>query len=131
MLKLLYRLQKYDTRTISLGGRSYRAIIADTPTKRAIGLMFRASLPKGSCMLFTFASAGYHSVWMHNMRFPIDVAWLDGKGVVVDTRAGLKPCTSMLNCPQHSPKSPASYMIELNAGEMKRKNIKTGTAARI
>jgi uncharacterized membrane protein (UPF0127 family) len=82
-------------------------------------------------MLFIFGSPGYPAIWMHNMRFPIDIAWLDEKGVVVDARAGLKPCRSMFACPQYSPKAEASYVIELNAGEMKRGKIKAGSRARI
>ena len=126
MLSLLYKLQKYDTKTIRIGGKSYRAIIADTGVKRAIGLMFRESLPPGSCMLFVFGSPGYHTIWMRNMRFPIDAIWLDGNGVVIDAKSNLEPCRSMLACPQYSPKRQASYLIELNAGVLKREKNKGG-----
>ena len=88
-------------------------------------------MPKGSCMLFRFGSPGYHALWMHNMRFPIDVLWLDEKGVVVDLKENLKPCKSMLDCPQFSPRKEASYVMELNAGEIKRSKLRAGSVARI
>ncbi len=131
MLKLLYRMQKYDTRTISIAGKRYSAIVADTSTKRAIGLMFRESLPEGSCMLFLFGGPGYHSIWMRNMKFPIDVAWLDKDGLVLDTKTNIKPCQSLFDCPQYSPKVQAHYLIELNAGELMKNKIKEGSTAKI
>ena len=124
-------MQKYRTRAIAIGGIGYRAVIADTSVKRAIGLMFRERLEKGTCMLFVFGSPGYHGIWMHNMRFPLDVLWLDRNGIVVDKRENLEPCESMLECPQHQPKGPASYIIELNAGEIGKKKIRAGARARI
>jgi uncharacterized membrane protein (UPF0127 family) len=131
ILKLLYGMQKYKTKTISVSGKSYQAIIADTSIKRAIGLMFRESLPKGACMLFIFRSAGHHAIWMRNMKFPIDVIWLNEKLEVVDSKAQIKPCESILSCPEYSPSEMASYLIEFNAGVTKREKIRAGSKARI
>jgi uncharacterized membrane protein (UPF0127 family) len=124
-------MQRYGTKEIGLAGRSYNALMADTSTKRAVGLMFRERLPKGTCMLFRFGYSGYHALWMHNMKFPIDVLWLDGKGAVVDMKEGLEPCKSMFNCPQYAPRKEASYVVELNAGEIRRLGLKAGSAVRI
>ena len=130
-MKLLYKLQKYDTRPITIGRKKYTAIIADTSTKRAIGLMFRSSLPKNSCMLFIFGFSGRHAIWMQDMKFPIDAAWLDKKGTIIDTRENLKPCKSIFSCPQYSPKGEANYLIELAAGETRRQNLRSGIRAKI
>jgi uncharacterized protein len=105
--------------------------MADTSTKRAIGLMFRQHLPGGSCMLFTFGHSGYHAIWMRNMRFPIDALWLDSKGVVVDVRENLKPCSSLFDCPQYEPKEQAYYLIELSAGAARKEKIRAGSKARL
>ncbi len=131
MLGLLYRMQKYETRTVGIAGKRYKALVADTGVKRAIGLMFREGLPKGTCMLFIFGFPGRHSIWMHNMRFPIDAVWLDSKGVVIDLKENLEPCASMLGCPQYAPGGQASYLMELGAGTIKREKIRAGTVARI
>jgi len=115
---------------VTISGKTYKAIIADTGTKRAIGLMFRERLPKDSCMLFLFGSPGYHALWMHNMKFPIDVLWLGKGGKVIDLKEGLKPCGSMFNCPQYSPKREASYVVEFNAGEIRKLGLKPGSAVK-
>jgi uncharacterized membrane protein (UPF0127 family) len=130
-LRLLYMLQRYGTRAIRINGTRYSATVADTPVKRAIGLMFRESLPQNHCMLFVFGSPGRHSVWMRNMRFPLDVLWLNRQGVVIDTAAEITPSASLLDCRRYSPKAEAAYMIELNAGEIRRKGIRTGSKARL
>ncbi|HEV7501935.1 MAG TPA: DUF192 domain-containing protein, partial [Vicinamibacteria bacterium] len=44
---------------------------------RAMGLMFRPSLPLDHGMLFLFEQPDFHSIWMANCKFPIDILWLD------------------------------------------------------
>jgi uncharacterized membrane protein (UPF0127 family) len=93
--------------------------------------MFKKSLAKDQCMLFRFGYPGFHAIWMRNMNFPIDAIWLDEDGIVVSVKEGLKPChSSIFSCPQYSPTKEASYLIEVNAGDVKKKKIKTGSKAR-
>lgn len=126
-LRFLYRRQKYATRQFEINGRGYSAIIADSFVKRMIGLMFRDSLKDNQCMLFIFASPGMHRLWMRNMLFAIDVIWLDRECNVVDIANSLMPCKSIASCPEYGPKSEAKYIIELNAGELAKTGIKTGS----
>jgi uncharacterized protein len=126
-MKLLYGTQRYKTKTITINKSRYSAILADSPVKRAIGLMFRESLPEKSCMLFIFSYPGHHSIWMRNMRFPIDAVWLDDDGAILEMRENLKPCSSAFNCPQYGPKRRASYLIEFNAGAARKKKMKVGS----
>lgn len=120
-------MQKYKTRTISIKGKKFGAIIADTTIKRMIGLMFREGIRSNSCMLFIFRTEGFHAIWMHNMLFPIDVAWVDGKERIVDTAEGLKPCNSLFGCREIAPKGKARYILEFNQGTVKREKLKNGS----
>ena len=56
--------------------------VADTLKKRSLGLGKRAFLKKGWGMLFVFEKRIPHSFWMKNMRFPIDIIWLDNQRIV-------------------------------------------------
>ena len=47
------------------------------PQDRALGLMFRPSLPEDKGMLFVFEYSDFHGIWMKNCKFPIDIVWLD------------------------------------------------------
>src|SRR6185436_8820153 len=40
---------------------------------RAMGLMFRPSLPSDRGMLFVFEQPDFHGIWMKNCKFPIDI----------------------------------------------------------
>ena len=121
-------MQKYKTRTISIKGKKFGAIIADTTIKRMIGLMFREGIRSNSCMLFIFRTEGFHAIWMHNMLFPIDVAWVDGKERIVDTAEGLKPCNSLFGCRRNRPKRKSKIHIGIQSRNRKKGEIKKWVA---
>jgi uncharacterized membrane protein (UPF0127 family) len=116
-------MQRYETKTIRINKKSFGALIADTYIKRMLGLMFRNRLGRSECMLFVFSRTGKHKIWMYNMRFPIDVLWLDVDYKIVDMEKQLKPCSSIPECKESCPRAPAKYIIELNSGEIKRAKV--------
>ncbi|MFI4946384.1 MAG: DUF192 domain-containing protein [Burkholderiales bacterium] len=94
---------------------------------RAMGLMFRPSLPKDRGMLFIFEQPDFHGIWMKNCRFPIDIVWLDQERKVVHLAESVPPCKAE-PCPVYSPLRRASYVVELNAGQAKREKAVLGAA---
>jgi hypothetical protein len=94
---------------------------------RAMGLMFRPSLPKDRGMLFIFEQPDFHGIWMKNCRFPIDIVWLDQERKVVHLAESVPPCKAE-PCPVYSPLRRASYVVELNAGQAKREKVVLGAA---
>src|SRR6187455_3206369 len=59
---------------------------------RAMGLMFRPSLPSDRGMLFIFEQPDFHGIWMKNCKFPIDIVWLDAARRVMDVAPSVPPC---------------------------------------
>jgi uncharacterized membrane protein (UPF0127 family) len=55
--------------------------------RRGLGLMFRRELPPGSGLAITPCN----SIHMFFMRFPLDVAFVDGEGTVVRVYNGIRP----------------------------------------
>jgi len=96
---------------------------------RAMGLMFRPSLPLDRGMLFVFEREDFHGIWMKNCRFPIDIVWLDGERKVVHVAEAVPPCKAE-PCPVYSPLRRASYVVELNAGQARREQAALGTTLR-
>ena len=92
---------------------------------RAMGLMFRASLPKDHGMLFLFDQPDFHTIWMKNCKFPIDIVWLDGDRRVVDIAPAVPPCKAD-PCPVYQPMRRATYVVEMNAGEAGREKVARG-----
>jgi uncharacterized membrane protein (UPF0127 family) len=93
---------------------------------RAMGLMFRPSLPEDHGMLFVFEELGFHGIWMKNCRFPIDILWLDEKLRVVHRYEGAPPCKTE-PCPVYEPLQEALYVVELSAGQARREKVSLGT----
>ncbi len=94
---------------------------------RAMGLMFRPSLPAGRGMLFVFEQPDFHTIWMKNCKFPIDIVWLDAERRVVDVAPSVPPCKAD-PCPVYHPMRRATYVVEMNAGEAGRENVALGAA---
>ena len=58
--------------------------IAATPRTRERGLMGRASLPPDRGMLFLYPEPDVRRFWMKNCLLPIDAAYVDGEGRIVN-----------------------------------------------
>ena len=100
---------------LTIGEKTLNIEVADTDDERMQGLSDRDSLPRGSGMLFIFEKPGVHGFWMKDMRFPIDIVWLDESYKVVDIARSMSP-----NSFPHVfyPPRPVKYVLETNPGEL-------------
>ena len=69
------------------------ADVASDANSRAVGLGGRESLAKDAGMLFVFDSEAKHSFWMKNVKFPLDIIWLDKNKKVVHFVKNAQPDT--------------------------------------
>ena len=98
-------------------GVTIQAELADTPQKRARGLMYREALARDRGMLFTFAEAQPWTFWMKNTRIPLDIVWMDGKKRIIHVERNVPVCHRTDDgCPQYQPNENAMYVLELAAG---------------
>jgi uncharacterized membrane protein (UPF0127 family) len=93
-----------------------------TSEARMKGLSDRDSLARNSGMLFVFDRPDEQCFWMKDMRFNIDMVWLDSDRkiikIVPDARPDSYPSTY---CAENT-----KYVIEFNAGDAKEFNLTTG-----
>ncbi len=106
-------------------GKVLQAEVMVNDPDRAMGLMFRPSLPLDRGMIFVFETSDHHAIWMKNCRFPIDILWLDDERRIVHVEESVPPCKAD-PCPSYSPLRRASYVIELNAKQARREKAVVG-----
>ena len=108
-------------------GRVFRTEVMISDEDRAMGLMFRPSLPEDRALLFVFREIDFHGIWMKNCRFPIDIVWLDEKKKVVHVAPRVPPCARE-PCPVYQPMRRSAYVVEMNAGAAQREKIVLGSS---
>ena len=103
---------------------SNKTEIANSIFKRSLGLMFRKE-PRPLLMILDEESKP--GIWMLFMRFPIDLVFIDSLKRVVSVVEDIKPINLNPDTWKiYYPSKPIKYVLELPAGTIKRKGIKTG-----
>jgi len=98
------------TANLFVDGNSFEVEIADIPLARQCGLSYRESLKPETGMLFVFGTVDFHSMWMKEMRFPLDIIWLDEELRVIYSAINVLPSSfpSIL-----TPDSPVTFLYFL------------------
>jgi hypothetical protein len=128
-LLIIFFLKKSPVKytNVKIGKTEIKAEIADTLITKTKGLMFRKSLPENEGMLFIFDEEAYHSFWMMNMSFPIDIIWINKEKKVIDITKDAQPCKIICST-IYRPKEKAMYVLEVNANFTDEHGIKIGTS---
>lgn len=113
-------LQPLDIVTGS-GPHHFRVELADSPSERAKGLMFRRALPQDQGMLFDFHAEVPIMMWMKNTYIPLDMVFVSRDGTVT----GVAPNTVPMS--EETINGGMAYgVIELNAGAAEKIGLKPG-----
>lgn len=127
MLLLIFSstsLSEQPTRKVCFEKACVQAEVADTESKRQLGLMFREGLPEKQGMLFVFEREDKHSFWMKNMRLSLDIIWINKDKRIVDISLNVPPCKD--SCKGFIPKEKAKYVLEVSAGFTEKNRVKIG-----
>lgn len=115
-------------KNIGIGNSVIKVKVALSEEEKRKGLSGREFLPKDQGLLFIFNKPGFYQFWMKEMNFPIDIVWIGDNLEIIDLTENLKPDSY----PQtFFPSKPAQFVLEVNAGWIKRHYIKKGMTARI
>ena len=110
------------------GGIIIHAELADTPHKRATGLMYREHLDADRGMLFTFTQAQAWVFWMKNTKISLDLIWMNEKKQIIHMEQNVPICTRMDDsCPQYRPNEDALYVLELAGGRAESLKLQRGS----
>lgn len=106
------------------GGKRHALVVEVAVSERQLaqGLMFRTTMAPDAGMLFDFGQARSISMWMKNTLMPLDMLFIDGKGVIRGITADTVPMsTTVISSP-----GPVRAVLELNAGTAARLGLKAG-----
>lgn len=118
--------QLFSNSRMHLGIATLTLEKAETDAQRKQGLSGRTSLASNAGVLFVFDTDDYWGIWMKDMQFPIDIIWLDKDYRVVDIKENATPASY----PDiFRPRTPARYVLEVNAGVVSNSAINVGTKA--
>lgn len=110
--------------SLNIGGRTLTVEAIRSPFDLRRGLSGREDLPTDSGMLFILPYRGIHPFWMKDMKFALDIIWLDGGRVV--EMATLPAPTSTAYIPRHDPIHAADRVLEVKAGMAQELGLKQG-----
>jgi hypothetical protein len=97
--------------------------VADTDEKRIKGLSGRDSLPDNGGMLFVFDRAEEQCFWTKDMRFNLDIIWIDEQKKIIKIQENISPDTY----PGSFCGDNTKYVLEFNRGFASKYGLKAGT----
>ncbi|TXB71341.1 DUF192 domain-containing protein [Paracoccus aurantiacus] len=111
-------------------GKQVRVEIADDPAERAQGLMARRSLAPESGMLFIYDSPQTVSFWMKNTLIPLDMVFMDDRGVIRHIHPNAVPLdlTSVPGAAPDDPSPERLMVLEVAGGGAGRMGLQPGMA---
>jgi len=104
------------------GNYPFNVEVVDTDATRAQGLMYRQELADDAGMLFDFKQEQRVSFWMRNTFIPLDMIFVDAKGVVKNIHVNARP-----HDPTGIPSDgPVQYVLEIPGGRSVAIGLKPG-----
>ncbi len=90
--------------------------------QRALGLMNRREMAADRGMLFDFGQTRRVMMWMKNTYLPLDMLFIRADGKIATIREGAVPLSEAII----DSREPVAFVVELNAGTVKRLGIAEG-----
>ena len=115
-----------QTALVTVGGVNLITSLSTTPDAQSKGLAIRDSLNENEGMLFIFETPQKYSFWMKDMKFPIDIIWINQDGKIVHIEKNLPPCVFLLPCPSYAPKDDSLYVLEVVSNFTNKFDINVG-----
>lgn len=98
------------------------------PQEMMRGMMYRSSLAADRGLLFVHGRPGKYTYWMHNVRVPLDIIWMDKEHRIVEMSLHTPPCLEQdpVKCPQYGGKEDAQFVLELAGGMAEKYGLAVG-----
>ena len=123
----LRELENWEKNIIKISNSSdilhtFEVYIADSNSKRKMGLMYIENLPNNHGMLFKFNSPRIASMWMKNTYISLDLLFIDKNQTIVKIHNNAEP----FNLKSISSKLKVKWVLEINGGLAEELGINPG-----
>jgi hypothetical protein len=105
---------------------TFQVEVADTPTKRELGLQYRRDLAPDRGMIFLFPTETEHAFWMKNTPIPLDMIFINSGGKIV----GIVEQAVPFSTDSRSVSTASKFVLEINGGLSKVHGIGVGDSVR-
>ncbi len=107
--------------------------LAKNALTRSRGLSGRQKIGINEGMLFEFSAPGRYSFWMRNMKFPIDIIWIDENKKIIGITENIDPQigVSAIDLKAYYPPESIKWALELKAGRAKILRAENGDSVQI
>ena len=124
---IVFQINKAQPKSkITIDNHDFAVELATTPAQQQQGLSSRASLPKNQGMLFIFQTANRYPFWMKDMKFNLDMIFINNNKIVAIFQNVPTPKNANATLPTYAPSSPANEVLEVTAGTAKVDGFKAG-----
>ena len=96
--------------------------IAESDYETQTGLMYRSGMGENQAMFFVFDYVGWHSFYMKNTEFALDILFIDENLKVASFKDNAQP----LDESGISSEAPVQYVLEVNAGLREKWGVSVG-----
>jgi uncharacterized membrane protein (UPF0127 family) len=120
--------QKNEIKNIKIGDKNYELEVVKTSEDMKKGLAKFEDIQNNQGMLFVFDTPGRWSIWMKDMKFNIDIIFLNEMKEVVTIYKNVKfeNHENVFEYRKYLPDYDSKYVIELKEGEADQNKIKIG-----
>ena len=117
---------KLQTLNLFIGPHVLKTELALNDQQIRTGMMFRKKIAEGEAMLFVFPFPHRAGFWMKNVGIPLDGAYIDPEGVILQV-VDMKPNdTTTL----HASSDRVQFVLETRHGWFERNGVKPGVLIR-
>lgn len=105
-----------------------RVSVADNDITRSQGLSGAIGLEQNEGKLFIYQKPEIPKFWMKDMKFPIDIIWIDEHYKIIGFEQSVQPSSYPAT---FSPKKPIKYVLEVNADFVSKHKIRAGDSVKL
>ena len=142
----------YKKGEVIINNQIIKVEIADKPELMLKGLSGRKNLAENSGMLFIFSKPDIYKFWMKEMKFPLDIIWIQTRtnadltqtyeeipgelvigieGQIVEIWQNAPIPQTKTEIPLYRPQNLANYVLEVKAGTVEKYGWKVGDEVEI